>query len=166
MTVLLTLAAFVIVAIVSPVMITALTTRARRQEIAQGNTRQDENNAITQRQLETVARLLVESNTDTQHRLDGIDAQAKRIHTLVNSDMTAARQSELDQTRTTLVMMRRVVALGEAAGVSAPEEDLAAIDATVARIGELEAILADRLQQMHEVEREAAEAEAKLNPVQ
>jgi uncharacterized membrane protein len=66
------------------------------------------------------------------------------IHTLVNSNMTAAMQAELDAIRREIVMMREVVALNLAAGREPTVEALAAIEATKLKITALEAQLAYR----------------------
>jgi hypothetical protein len=66
------------------------------------------------------------------------------IHTLVNSNMTAAMQAELDAIRREIVMMREVVALNLAAGREPTVEALAAIEDTAVKITALEAQLADR----------------------
>lgn len=81
-------------------------------------------------------------------------SQLRQIHTLVNSDMTAARQGQLDQTRLSLILLRKIVAMAESAGRAATVDELAAIEETEKRIGELEGILADRLAQMKIVEAE------------
>ena len=110
--------------ILAPVMLSYLTNRQRRAEKREDWKRQDE-----------VARRLEIAQKDNTHRLD-------EIHTLVNSDMTAARQSELNQTRLTLATMRKVVAISK---TPPSPEDLAAIESTESRILELETIIADRL---------------------
>jgi len=94
-------------------------------------------------------------------KLDLINAQAQSIHTLVNSDMTAARQSELDQTRAMLTVLRRVVDLSKARGQAPDPRDLDALAAAETRATELEQILADRLYQLRQVEADAVE-----NPVE
>jgi hypothetical protein len=66
------------------------------------------------------------------------------IHTLVNSNMTAAMQAELDAIRRELAMMREVVALNLAAGREPTVETLAAIEATEAKITKLSSQLAER----------------------
>lgn len=76
-----------------------------------------------------------------------IEFQLKTIHTLVNSDMTAARQAELDQVLVTLALLRKIATLDRVAGREPTEEDLAALDRTMERIGELRVLLADRLTQ-------------------
>ncbi len=103
-----------------------------------------------------VAEHVAASTSLTANKLDA-------IHTLVNSDMTAARQSELDQTRVTLVMLRKVVALDRAAGREPTDTDTVTIETTEARIIELEAILADRLAQQRAVEAEARAAKTLLD---
>lgn len=103
-----------------------------------------------------VARLTALSAKRADEKLDQIDLQARRIHTLVNSDMTAARQSELDQTRAVVVVLRRVIALAERTRGAEPDErDVTALSAANKRVIDLEAILADRMAQMREVEAEA-----------
>lgn len=98
---------------------------------------------------DAVALAAKSANVETQ-------SQLRQIHTLVNSDMTAARQGELDQTRVSLILLRKLATVAEHAGREATEEERAAIDATEKRIKELEAILADRLAQMEIVEAEQA----------
>ncbi len=105
-----------------------------------------------------VARVAAAEAVKANAKLDQIDLQAKRIHTLVNSDMTAARQSELDQSRAMGVVLRRVIDLAVSTpGVEPDPRDITALRATDTRISELEAILADRLAQMRIVEADAAE---------
>jgi hypothetical protein len=108
-----------------------------------------------------VARLAAVATADQNAKLDQIDLQAKRIHTLVNSDMTAARQSELDQTRAMVVVLRRVIDLAQSRKTPPDQKDVVALEAAETRVVDLEGILADRLHQMHEVE-----AEQQLNPIE
>lgn len=132
-------------------------------------------------QAAKAAALLLAAQRDTIDRTNEVarlaalnvattDAQLKQIHTLVNSEMTAARQAELDQTRITLIMLRKVVAMDKANGREPEPEDLEAIITTGARITELQAILADRLAAFHDVEAqqvavvEAAKKVAALEP--
>lgn len=84
------------------------------------------------------------------------DTKLDQIHTLVNSQMTAAKQAELDQTRAMLIVLKRITAIAALRGERADPDDLEAIRRTVSRIKELETELADRLQQLREVEAEAA----------
>ena len=89
-----------------------------------------------------------------------VSAKLEQIHTLVNSEMTAARQNELDQTRAMLSVLQRVVAKAYEKGIEPEPEDLQGIKTTRARVSELESILADRLVQLRLMEKQAAEAEA------
>jgi hypothetical protein len=107
------------------------------------------------RRTDEVARLTASQAVRIDGKLDAIDAQAKRIHTLVNSDMTAARQSELDQTRAMAAVLRRVTSLAQERGTEPDPRDVEALIAADARVGELEQILADRLHQLRQVEDEA-----------
>ncbi len=91
---------------------------------------------------------------------DVTTSQLKQIHTLVNSDMTAARQAELDQTRLSLVLLRRMIARDVTDGRSPDPDDLAAIDLAEARITNLTAILADRLEQQRMAEAEMDKKES------
>ena len=109
-----------------------------------------------------VVKVVADASVETQEKLDRIEAQAKRIHLLVNSDMTAARQAELDQTRMTLVMLRRVIALGKARGVNPTEEDIEALEETKHRIDDLEVLISDRQAQDERLKKEAEEQPVKL----
>jgi hypothetical protein len=79
-------------------------------------------------------------------------AQLRDIHVLVNSDMTAARQEALDQTRLTLLALEKLVQLDRAAGREPTDADLAAVDEAKVRVDELQAVLADRLAQQRILE--------------
>lgn len=113
------------------------------------------------------APLILAQRTAAMHREDRLadwarqDALAAKtngkldvIHVLVNSNMTAAMQAELDAIKREIVMMREVAALNLAAGREPTVEALAAIEATQVKIAELESQLADR--------RIAAEAATRL----
>ncbi len=107
-----------------------------------------------------VARLAAAAQVEAAAKLDQLGLQTKRIHTLVNSEMTAARQAELDQTRAMIVVLKRVIALAESRGLRVASEDAEALESAQDRAAELEAILADRLVQVREVE-----AEQKIHPI-
>lgn len=96
-----------------------------------------------------VARLVAESDTNTRGALQSIDEQTKKIHILVNSDMTAARTNERDQTRLTLIALKRVQALSASLGLVIDDSENQAIAAAEIRITELDVILADRLAAQH-----------------
>jgi hypothetical protein len=77
-------------------------------------------------------------------RLTGLEAQGKAIHILVNSDMTAARQNERDQTQLTIIALKRLMALNVKMKLPITNYDHEAIRLAEERVVELNAILADR----------------------
>jgi len=107
-------------------------------------------------QAETAANLAAERDAKVAGQLSRIDAQARRIHTLVNSDMTAARQSERDQAQAMITVLRKVITLAEERGLVPEESDIDALQAAEQRVVDLDRILADRMHQMRAVEEEAA----------
>ncbi len=146
--------------ITAPLLITYATTRLRRQERLEDYARQD---AIAQRVAE-VARTAADNSAATERKLNQISQQAlqireqaNQIHILVNSDMTAARQAELDQTRAILAVLRRVTNLTVQQGAAPDPEDVQAIARAEHRVQELEQILADRLEQFRLSERQPRE---------
>lgn len=90
--------------------------------------------------LALVALLITNATRTTNYKLDV-------IHTLVNSNMTAAMQAELDATVRQLALMREVTELKKTAGHDPSEETLAALELTRVKISELRAVLRDRLRQ-------------------
>jgi hypothetical protein len=97
---------------------------------------------------------------DTATKLDDLSAQTQRIHTLVNSDMTAARQEELDQAESLIVVLQRVISLAKGKGIMPDPADTDALERTRQRRDHLELILADRLAQFHASVKEAGETAA------
>jgi hypothetical protein len=87
--------------------------------------------------LEIANSAVVQTAAETNGKLDA-------IHVLVNSNMTAAMQSELDSIRRELLMMRQVLELKQAAGVPPTAEALQDITDTEHRVGDLAARLDDR----------------------
>ena len=114
----------------------------RRQEKLEDYARQDR----VATALATNNRIVEQANRQTNTKLDV-------IHTLVNSNMTAALQSELDATKREMVMMIEVIDLKKASGKLPSEEALHAVELTQAKIAELQATLADRLKASDEVAR-------------
>ena len=96
---------------------------------------------------------------DAASKLDDLSAQTQRIHTLVNSDMTAARQEELDQAESLIVVLKRIIQLAKDKGIMPDPSDTDSLERTTRRRDQLELILADRMAQFH-----ASEAEAKETP--
>ncbi len=74
------------------------------------------------------------------------------IHTLVNSSMTKAMQSEYDATVRELAMMHEVIALKRLGGQEPSIMAMSAIAATEEKLSELKAVLKDRLKQAQVVE--------------
>jgi len=96
---------------------------------------------------EEIATHLAETNGQTQDRLDGLDAGIERVHTLVNSDKTAAMQRDLDSAKEKLVLLGEIADLKHAAGLAPKPETLGEIESTERRITELQAELDDRHRQ-------------------
>lgn len=88
-----------------------------------------------------------------------IKEQLTVIHTLVNNDMTIARQNELDETRDGLKYLRQSIALTEQRLLPVDQHDADAVTAKQTRIGELERILEDRRAIMVQVEHEQKAAQ-------
>jgi hypothetical protein len=134
--------------VVGPIITTSILGRQKAAEIAHREEREDK----VARRVEKVATDAAAANKATTSTL-------KQIHTLVNSDMTAARTAELMTTRLLIVALRR-----QSGGDD--EETTAAIVAAQNRVIELEQILADRLVAQRKVEADAAAELAAAIPVQ
>jgi hypothetical protein len=102
-----------------------------------------------------VARIQAESDKRIGDQLLAIDEQGKKIHILVNSDMTAARTNERNQIVLTVLALRRVQALSRKLGLPVDEEEEESIVVAEKRIEELNVILADRLAAQHKVDAES-----------
>ncbi len=92
-----------------------------------------------------IARLAAEAASRINDQLKSIHIQGREIHTLVNSDMTEARTNERDQTKLTLLALKKVQALSANLGLPVEASETEAIALAEARIEELNTILADRL---------------------
>jgi hypothetical protein len=90
------------------------------------------------------AELLLENNERVASTQQETNGKLDVIHTLVNSSMTAAMQSESDAVQRELAVMKEIMELKKAAGHEPGPATLAAIKATEAKLHELEAALADR----------------------
>jgi len=91
-----------------------------------------------------VARVLAETTRASSLAIEKTQGQLTVIHTLVNSNMTAAMESELGALVRELALMREVVELKKVAGHAPTIETLAAIKATESKIIELTASIRDR----------------------
>ena len=97
------------------------------------------------------ARLLLENNERVAQTQLETNGKLDVIHTLVNSSMTAAMQSEFDAVTRELAMMREVVELKRATGMEPSTAALAAIDVTETKLSELADALDDRAKAQAEV---------------
>lgn len=144
-------------AIISPIIMSWLTHRHRRQERADDYARQDlvaqrvANMAQEQRIAATRAanvaseqRAVAEVATASRDRQE---TQLKQIHALVNSAMTAAIEEKLALAKRGLVLLLEIVNLRQQLQVKPTEEALAEIAAAKAQIADLELVLADRSRQ-------------------
>jgi hypothetical protein len=101
-----------------------------------------------------VAKVAAETNKNIQSQLVEVSDQGRKIHALVNSDMTAARTNERNQTVLTLAALKRVQLLSTNLGIGADQKEIEAIREAELRIKELDAILADRLAAQHALDAE------------
>ena len=135
--------------ITAPIILSHRTERMHREDLLEQYRREDELAA----KLAEAARQATRRDTQTNIKLD-------EIHTLVNSEMTAARQAQLTIAQAMLVVLQRVVATAYSKGQDPDPEDLAAIEATKESIDELKGILADRMVQFDRATQDREDAEA------
>ena len=107
---------------------------------------------------EVVARKAEESGQLLQDKLTAIDEQGKKIHILVNSDMTAARTAERDSLKLLVIALRRIGTVTGSDGESEKKEILE----VEKRIKELNQILADRNAAQQKVEQETLKESNKI----
>jgi hypothetical protein len=88
-----------------------------------------------------------ERGKELHHKLTKVGDTVDVVHTLVNSDKTAAMQAQLDSTERELVMMRENAELHKLLGRDPSAEALAAIKAAQVKIEELRAELTARHEQ-------------------
>jgi biopolymer transport protein ExbB/TolQ len=150
----LALIAAVSTAIVSPVIVAVVANWNRASERVADYARQDavaaraeKNAAALLERQDKAAKLLLESNKIVEETARISNGKLDVIHTLVNSNMTSAMQSELDATGRELAMMLEVIELKKVSGLQPTEEVISALGATRGKIVELQAMLADRRKQ-------------------
>ena len=116
---------------------------ARQDEIAKRlSERQDaaeDKAAEVAKQAAEAARLLVESNRKQENIAKIQGAKLDQIHTLGNSNLTAAMQNELDARRATVVVLKRLP--------NPSKEETSEIEGNQAKMAELDAQLRDRKKQ-------------------
>jgi type II secretory pathway pseudopilin PulG len=130
-----------IISIVSPILVSFLQNRTRRQEKAEDYARQD---AVAQKAAEA-AKLLLAANERVAANAVQTMSKLDDIHTLVNSNLTTAMRAELDATTRELAVMSELIDLKRASGHEPSVDAMAAIKATKAKVSELSAVLKDRL---------------------
>lgn len=118
------------------------TGRLRRQEKLEDWARQDH-----LRQLDRA-----EHQADTQ-RLEG---KVDVIHELVNSEKTASLQRELVGLRGQVVLMKRVMALNDAAGLVTTADEHAALADVEVRAAEIQTVVTERLILQEQIDLQAA----------
>jgi len=136
-------------ATVSPIIMSLINNRNRRKEKQEDYARQD---AVAE-QAAKAAKLLVAANERVADTAKVTNGKLDVIHTLVNSNMTAAMQAELDARLENLALLLEVVEMKRAAGHSPNEETLVLIETTKRKITELKSSLGDRLKQSSEAEK-------------
>jgi hypothetical protein len=122
-----------------PLLITERSRRAARRE---DWARED---AVAAKAAEAAA-LLLAANAEVATTAATANQKLDVIHGLVNSNMTAAMQAELDARDAQLVVMREVAELHRAAGREPTQTSMDAIAAITAKTHELRSTLADRLE--------------------
>jgi len=164
-----------VVSVIAPSVLAWLTGRQRQADKAQDWAREDavaaqaakaaklllDRQEADARKREEAAALLLEANERVARTAETTNTKLDVIHTLVNSNMTAAMQSELDSTVRELAALKEIIALKAAAGDKPSPEALAAITYTEAKIGELTATLNDRQEAAAVVADQEAEGAAK-----
>jgi hypothetical protein len=129
-----TLAIALVVAVIGPVILSLLTGRQRRREKILDWAREDE-----------VARKAAQVAQDLRDSQRSTDFQLERIHTLVNSNMTAQMEDSLASKKAELAALLEVADLKRAAGVEPSSTALSTINLIKSDIARKEAELADRL---------------------
>lgn len=153
--------------IISPLLLALLINRNRRAEKQEDYKRQDDvatqaaeaAKLLAARQDDAAAKaaeaatLLLAANERVAKDTKITNGKLDVIHGLVNSNMTAAMQAELDARRENLALLLEVVEMKRAAGHEPNSETLLLIGAAKGKIAELEAGLSDRLKQSKEIEK-------------
>jgi hypothetical protein len=110
----------------------------------------EQQNASTAKAAEAASLLLasnerVAANAEsTNDKLGAIKATGDLVHSLVNSNLTASKQSELDATITTLALTQEIISLKGVAGQQPSADTLAAVEILKKRISELKTEIVDR----------------------
>ena len=95
-------------------------------------------------ELRETTRVQAVATAEVTEKIDKIGEDLTVVHTLVNSNLTQAMEGELDQTRITLALLRKVMALHSQGGTEASPADLGAVAQAEAKVAQLENLLAVR----------------------
>lgn len=98
-------------------------------------------------QTQTAAQLLLQNNEKVAAATKAANTKLDVIHTLVNSNMTAALQGELDASKAQLVTLRELIALRVMLGQTPDDETSAALLTLESKVGALSSNLKDRIAQ-------------------
>lgn len=128
-----------------PVIVATVTARIKRNE-----KKEDQEHARTERnenyaRQDLVAKRLQEATERAASKAQETNNKLDVIHTLVNSNLTAAMQSEHDAIVRELAMIYEVIDLKKKAGHKPTVEALAAVKSTETRLSELHEQIAERM---------------------
>lgn len=98
-------------------------------------------------QTQTAAQLLLQNNEKVAASTRAANTKLDVIHTLVNSNMTAALQDSLDSSRANLATLRELIALRVAQGDEPNEDTRAQLVTLENKVGRLASNLDDRIRQ-------------------
>jgi hypothetical protein len=104
-------------------------------------------------QAREAARLLAENNKMVAESAKQTGLKLDTIHTLVNSNMTAAMESERAAVAREITVMRELIELRRSMGQEPSQDTLSALDITQAKLLELDDNLAERAKTQEQVNR-------------
>lgn len=114
------------------------------ERAAEATRKVTDNQRIIAGQAATAADLLLENNKQVAETQKVTNGKLDIIHTLVNSNLTAAMQAEYDAVKRELAMMREVIALRRTLGQDPSPDSLAEMHATEKKLAGLAEKLEDR----------------------
>ncbi len=135
------------VSLISPLILSFLTNRSRIREKELDWKREDSKEKEKADKAQEVADRLFASNEAVAANTKVTNGKLDIIHTLVNSNMTAAMKAELGATIEKLILMKQIVDRDKSDKITVLPEAILAIRNVESKIAELQATLADRLKQ-------------------
>jgi len=144
-------------AVVSPLLLAELTARRALKDRIATYAREDEVSRRAQVAVDKAAAIAVAIATKVNETAD----LAKSIHILVNSQMTATIQAELDATRREYTSLQEIQDLKKAAGKEPLDESTVILKETETKIVELQNKLEERLRAAKLVELQQAAAKSR-----